>query len=374
MQEQTHDPLRHIVFISLPEDLDFSIEDFTIDPHIPLPVEPPPGKDAFSLEELSWEMILSGILKVLAYEPGDPHAAYYRRFAKAVRPSLTEELSETGVFKAKQGEYDLAEEIFLALIGLEPENPAHLLNLAVVYEERAKNYEKLGQEERAEEYRKNAAFTYNRLFLMEEGVPPAAYLNAGFFYAEQHDYATALTYLKRFLDHPEAPPSRKGKVRALVEEIEKHHLYDELFQQAYEAIKGGREEEGIDLIRQFLEVYPEVWNAWFLLGWALRRKERYGEALEAFSRAESLHPDDADTLNELAICLIEEGRIEEAEEALNRALRKAPENTKIISNLAIVALKQHRVEEARRLFQVVLEFAPDDPLALQYLKMLEDEV
>jgi hypothetical protein len=79
-----------IVFLSVPESLRGQIQaslehthecgdeheepEFSIDPAIPLPVELPPDETRLNIEELSWEMILSGMIRVLADDPDGEHA------------------------------------------------------------------------------------------------------------------------------------------------------------------------------------------------------------------------------------------------------------------------------------------------------------
>lgn len=49
-----------IVFIKISEDMKKEINGFVVNPDIPLPVENPDGK------ELSWEMIIAAMLKIMA--------------------------------------------------------------------------------------------------------------------------------------------------------------------------------------------------------------------------------------------------------------------------------------------------------------------
>ena len=74
-------PLESIVFITLPEDFQISKAAMHIDITIPLPVQLPIGSDKdakFDIKSLSEEMILAGILTVLAYDKENPNLNYYR--------------------------------------------------------------------------------------------------------------------------------------------------------------------------------------------------------------------------------------------------------------------------------------------------------
>ena len=51
---------------------------------------------------------------------------------KAVKPDILAELSEAGIVKARNKDWEIAEEIFKALSGLYPDAPEPLIDLAVM--------------------------------------------------------------------------------------------------------------------------------------------------------------------------------------------------------------------------------------------------
>ena len=148
---------------------------------------------------------------------------------------------------------------------------------------------------------------------------------------------------------------------------------DARFKAAYDLISNGEEEKGLDQIRMFLQNNPKVWNAWFMLGWGLRRIGRFEDGIQAFSKALEYGGDtNSDTYNEMAICHLETGNYEEAKKALLKALAIEPESTKIISNLGYVALREGNIADAQKYFTTVLEFDPDDKIAQTELAKLEN--
>ena len=132
------EPLHRIVFIDLPDVPDLRVGELALDPAIPLPLEIDQETNEIDREDITWEAIISGILKVLAYSPGHADAAYFRKFVCAARPDINKELTQAAIFKARNGDLDLAVELFLALIGLFPEDPQPAVNLALTYEERVR--------------------------------------------------------------------------------------------------------------------------------------------------------------------------------------------------------------------------------------------
>jgi len=141
--------LKRIHFLSVPESLRGKIDnlsqdcEFTINPDIPLPVEIPENDEKLNLEELNWEMIVSGMIHVISAEPGAYFPAengewlnYYRHFILALRPNILEELTEAAVLKARNFDFDSALEIFDGLRGVFPASPVVKLNKALAMEER----------------------------------------------------------------------------------------------------------------------------------------------------------------------------------------------------------------------------------------------
>ena len=364
------DRLENIIYIAVPENLERSIGEFQIDPDVMLPVESTTGTDRYDIHDLAWEQILAAMLKILAYAPEHEDAEYYRGFVLAVRPDIIDELTQTAILKARNREYDLAEEIFLALSGLQPGDQRPLVNLALLYEERSTTASAAGNESAAEDFAEQAFDVY-RTIMDSDDVLPEAHFNAGYFHLRQRSYDRARTHLEAYRQSGDDPDKVK-EVTGIIHEIDSQNLLDTLFKEAYDFIRLGREEEGVERIRTFLQSYPDVWNGWFLLGWGLRRLRRFAEARDAFERALETGPRQTDTLNELAICSLELNDFAKARLLLVEALGQEPENTKIISNLGIVALKTGNREEAEGYFRAVTELAPDDQVAQAYLEQLTD--
>jgi len=363
--------LSSVGFVSIKGTSQRQIGSFVLDPEILLPVEMPQGAGALPSSELSWEAIVAGALKVLAWDQENLHTDYYRRFVLAVKPDIRQEFTHLGILKARDGDAELAIEVFRALEGLFPDDAATLLNLALVYEERARQHEKRENEAGAEEYLGLAFEAYKRALAADPSEPTIHY-NLAYFYLHQRSFEKAREHLQVFIKTG-ADEKRLTEARRIVKEIDTQGLIDGLFKKAFDAIRMGREKEGIGYIEEFIESRPDFQNAWFLLGWAHRRLGEYAQGKEAFLKALGLGAPHADLLNELAICLMELGELAESQKRLLEALKIEPENTKVISNLGIVALKAGNRDDALGFFRTVLEYDPDDRIAARYLESLSEK-
>ena len=369
MSDSSHDALNQVVFISVPDEFQHHLSGLPIEPPAMLPVDTGGDPSRWRPEELTWEMILSGMLKVLAHRPEHDDVEYYRAFIGHVRPEMVTELSETGIIAARNENYEVAEEIFQALAGLAPDRVEGPVNLAIAYEQRAESLERIGEEERAQSFLDRAYQTYREI-LEREDLPADVHLNAGMFFAKIRSYDAAHRELLRFLDESD-DEDKTVHARRVVDEIESQNLLDRLFKEAFDYIRMGDEETGIARIREFLDRYPKAWNAWFLLGWGHRRRGEYAEAVEAFEKAVELGASNADTFNELAICRMELDEFEESRRHLVHALQIEPDNTKVMSNFGVLAMKLGDNDEARRYFAAVLELEPEDPVAARYIDYLD---
>ncbi|MDR2071567.1 MAG: tetratricopeptide repeat protein [Treponema sp.] len=349
--------------------------DFSIDPAIPIPVELPPGESALDLENLSWEMILAGMIRVVASaalrpaELDEEDIDYYRRFVLTVKPGIMGEFTEAAILKARNGDYNLALEIMAALEGIFPHAPEVVLNRALILEKRAEALEQAGREKEAEVQNTQAREAYRKLLSWNPPFPDA-FFNAGFFYMKQRNFDKARECFFAYI--PQADDSeKKNRAAFFLQEIENRGLDDEIFREAYDFIRMGETEQGLLKVKDFLQRHSDVWNGWFILGWALRKLGRWEDGAAAFRKALELGGDNSDTRNELAICLMEQKNYAAARKELEAALREEPENMKIISNLGVLAMRKGDNDEAAAFFRTVLELEPEDPIALQGLASLE---
>jgi tetratricopeptide (TPR) repeat protein len=395
-----------IVFLPVPDSLDSLNEElnaftrrqgeeehagnFTVDPSIPLPVELPEGDQspAELAEKLSWEMILSGMIRVISsghdeMKPG--WADYYRAFVLALKPEIYNEFTGAAIVKAQNGDFDMALEITGALEALCAPAPAPgvALNKALFLEGKAEALEQNGHADEAERVYSQAWETYENVLSLKPLLPDALF-NSGFFFMRRRDYARARECFSEYAILSDDSEKRE-KALALALEIKDRALDDTSFSEALDFIRRGEDGKALESIRDFLERHPKVWNGWFVLGWALRKLCRWKDGLEALRKAVELREmsgrsggaaagagvsNIAELRNETAICLMELGDLPAARKELETALREDPENVTIVSNLGVLAEKAGDHDSAAAFFRTVLDLAPDDPLAKAYFGKL----
>jgi len=371
-----HQPQYKLYYLQVPPELARELGSFRIDPSIPLPVEgrrsAGRAEEVPNLADLSWEQIIAAMLKVMAWERGHADFAYFRDFILAVKPEVWQELSATGIVKAQAKDFRLAEEIFLALEGLDPTHPRTLLNLALLYDDEAEALSQRGKSAEAEELLNHAQKKFSQALVSTPPLPDA-FFYAGFFHLKQKNLDRARGLLETFFELAKEDTKKITTARKALADAERQDRLDNLFKEAYDFILLGKEEEGITRLDEFLKEHPQVWNAWFLLGWARRRLRQWKPALEAFQTALDRGGDQVDTYNEMAICTMELGELPQARRLLEKALRLDSESTKIISNLGVLALRAGKPDEAVSFFETVLEYDPDDPVAPKMIAQIKQK-
>lgn len=359
-------PLDNIYYISIPEEFTGKFENLTIDKDIKLPIETENIAD-FKTDSLSWEMIISAMLKILAYDPEHKDIEYFREFVKSVRPNIVEELTNSAIFKSQAKDFQLAKEIFLAIQGLTINNDRNLLNLAVVYEAESDTLVLDEDNEYKIQLLEQAGRIYTEL-LNRDSVLTDVYFNAGYYFIKIREYEKGNLFLESFITYSDDEEKIK-KAQEVINHYKNLSGNEELFNEAYGLILNEREAEAITLLQNFIEE-NSVWNAWFLIGWANRRLSNFTEAVMALNRAIELNDSDSDTYNELAICHMESGNFIESQKALEKALAITPEDVKIISNMGILQLKMGNKNEASKFFETVLIYEPEDTIAKHYLDQI----
>ncbi len=360
--KQPNNTLQDLVFISLPSSMERNVGTFHIDPSIEIPVMLPEGKDSLESTEISIELLVAGMLKIVAFDPEHKNFAYYRDFILAVQPSAPEELNLAAISQEQKENYDFAEELFLAVNHLAPQSPTYI-NLATFYNKRASLDTSKGTS--YDFYQQKSMETLKEgVSIFEDDAPLLSEL--GFFHLYQGSVEIAKEYLDRYLLVAENGEKR-DHVQKIMGDIDNKLNNDKLLMQAYDHIQMAKEEEALTNLESYLQESPKVWNAWFLKGWALRRLQRFAEAEKAFLSCISLGESSSDIYNELAICALETGKKDLAKNYLNTAVDLDEQNITLLSNLAYLHLRDEELDEAREFLELARNIDEKDPVIVRLM-------
>lgn len=332
--------------------------------------------------KLTYEMIVAGLLYVFAYDRENRYFDYYKNLFLSMKKNAKNEIISIAIFQADNFEFGQSIHLLLALEGLFPDDSLVFLNLAQVYEKRMQFYLQSELLEDARQNEKLAESYYSEAIVTD---PPlaTAFFSAAFFYLSQKNYAKARTLFNTYINLETETNAqaayRKKKALQIIESINSQQLDDIAYADAIAFIKNDEDEKALSRIRDFLSEHPNVWNGWFVLGWALRKLERYDDAKKAFLTAiekgkeqdpDALEDAFSDISNELAICCLNLKQYDEAKNWLVSALEFDSENIKLLSNLGFVYYAMGNTEEAEGFFNTVLLLSPNDETAKAMLKKI----
>lgn len=362
------DKLRQIQYISVPESLKNELGSFKLDPKRKLPVQIKEGKNTLEKDDLTVENIVTGMLTIIAYDEGNPNFSYYKSFIEALEPALPEELNKAAIAKEQQKDYDFAEELFLAVYHLLPQS-ASCINLATLYSYMAVDAREKKDEEKEDEYLARAKATLKD-GLVRFGENEAILSELSSFEAYMGNLEEAKEFLERYLNVA-SEGERKQELKKVLKEINMQLENDEKFKEAYDFVMLNMPEKALESIDKFISANPDVWNGYFMRGWALRIAKRYDEAKEALLKCIKLGESNSDIYNELSICELEGGNRELAKTYLESAIDLDEENLSAISNLAVLNMMDGELDEARENLEKARYLAGDDSIVKNLIEEYE---
>ncbi len=361
--------LTDIRFLHLAEAFETKDASFTFDTSIPLPVQMPETSEEIAGDTgVSIAQIASGIIKILAYDPGNANKTYYKELLLALQPDIVHELQLAGAAKGDHGEIDFAIELYLAAVQLNPMIPELYVNLATLYSRQAKSAQDREETEKYDEWIRK------QLDILKKGLghlpsSPLLLSEYGLVHLFLGNDEIALEHLTQYLSSaPEG--EKKGIIEKQVSSLRQQVEDEKTIQQAFDEMQIGNEEQALILIDAFLEHNDGNWSGHFIRGWALRRTGRFEEGEQAFLKCLSLGANSPDIYNELSICALETGKRELSMNYLEIALELEENSITYITNLALLYMQDEMYNEAAELVIRGRSIDPEDPVLASLVRDL----
>jgi tetratricopeptide (TPR) repeat protein len=133
-------------------------------------------------------------------------------------------------------------------------------------------------------------------------------------------------------------------------------------------------ERGRRLLARALDLYPNNWSAYWILGMACRAAGYKDEAYEALSRAWAINPNQVDVGRELVLQCCINGRGMEAVQVSGKVLALKQEDAGLLSNHALALLLAGEVGRARFFAARATAAAPDNRAAQGVAQAIEDVI
>ncbi|PKL05701.1 MAG: hypothetical protein CVV53_08115, partial [Spirochaetae bacterium HGW-Spirochaetae-9] len=107
--ERAETALSSVVFVQLPNETLKALGISGLKGAATIPVQTPGPIARFDASMVNAESIVAGMLRVLAWQPDNKFADTYRTIVRSLRPGLLAELSDAGIAKAQEKEWEIAE-------------------------------------------------------------------------------------------------------------------------------------------------------------------------------------------------------------------------------------------------------------------------
>jgi predicted TPR repeat methyltransferase len=315
-------------------------------------------------------------------------------------------LKET-VEKHQAGQLDEAEDGYLKILGLEPDNREALFNysfllrsterqvqalpwlekLAVLEPENSEVLFSLGvllhQNDKLSEalvfYEKTLKLCPGHLEVLE---------NLGIIFKAQQNYKRAEFYFQQLLELAPDTPQFFSTLGVLYVEQGRFDKASSVFENLLSLTPDDPEvhynlgviysslgflEKAVISYQQAIELAPGYITAFFNLAIIKKQQGQFSEAISIFQHALTLDPDDPEIYYNLAIALTEAGKPEEAVRNYYQAIKVNPDYPEAWGNLGFLLVLKGRTDEAIDAFTRVVELADDHLSAKHMLAALKGE-
>ncbi|MEM0909998.1 MAG: tetratricopeptide repeat protein, partial [Pseudomonadota bacterium] len=123
----------------------------------------------------------------------------------------------------------------------------------------------------------------------------------------------------------------------------------------------------IEDAKALLDVYPDTFVVWNILGAAAAQIGNEALAESAFEKTIEIEPGFADGHNNLGNILLQQQKCEQAVSAFQQAIKRQPDNSNTLNNLALALLQSDKPSEALPVLQSALNINPDCATSFLYL-------
>jgi len=361
--------VKDVVFVSMEGKKDFLINDFPVREDVALPVLLEEGK-SFSIDDLTPENIISGMLKVITEDSENEHIDYYKDFIFSIEPGIEARLVNIAYEAEYALHFDDALEIYKVLYALKPDSLDHTLNIAICYDDYSNYLFSQGINSEAEKL-ENYSFQFFQKVEEFEDKDDRAYYYLGRFYLSRENIVRAGDYFGEFLKLTD-DQDKKKEVMELLRDLKTEGINDEIYQNAVWLVQSDKEEEALKVIDEFIKKYRSSWHGFFIKGLALRKLGNFLPAIDNFKKALELNPSSSDIFNELGVCYMNMGDFTKCRLNFVNALRINPDDLAVMYNLALASYKQGDKNEAVKYCNVIMELNPKDLEAKKLKSIIED--
>jgi len=130
--------------------------------------------------------------------------------------------------------------------------------------------------------------------------------------------------------------------------------------------------KGIENLKTVVQVNPNNWPAYWIMGKAYQAQGLSNDACDAFAGAYSIQKENADVAREYTFECLNVGRTAEAVELARTALQLRPQESGLKANLALCLLVDAQLDESLRMANDASQADPSDKITKTVKRMIEE--
>ncbi len=299
--------------------------------------------------------IVRGMIYLLGVDSNFKYKDEYIEFLYAVNPDIEKYINFEAIKFADEDKI-IESIIFLkALVLLNNKNTYYLFNYGLTLVKYVS--EKLTNKAKAQKvFKKESMTCFEEILNIDENFE-LAYYHLGFLYSDVKQFVKAKLSWEKYVELSE-DENLKVEINNMLLKIDNQAKYE----RGYEAVLGGRPQEGLSFLLDLEESYSEWWNLLFFIGLAYRQLLQYKEAIKYFEKVLELEENQLDTLAELGLCYAGITDYNKSIECFRKALEIGGDNNEILCNLAMAYMEKGDLIKASECLDKSLALNPEDEI------------
>lgn len=347
-----------VTFIELKDDAKLSIDGYSIEDDIPLPMITEELIDEIKEGNLEEEIKLTNIIDAIIYLMGIdkdfPYIENYKEIINTYDKNMEEYIFYKGIRFMDKEDYDNGAICFRTLKIINPENVNGLFNYSLALENIGKRYLSIEKEKQGIEFIKQATLELESILDIDDKYPLAYYkLGYHYRYFEQNLKAKLIWNKYLLLDKDEL---RLEEIRRELESIENSALVEAGM--TYLSIN-----QFDNALSSLLKLLPELKDWWqlnYLIAASYKGLNEYEKAIGYFEKALKENNMEAEVYNELGICHFYLGDIKKAIDVFTEGIKNIKDDYKLFFNRALGYLQLDNLEKGYKDVSIAVKLNPND--------------
>ncbi|MGL6106717.1 tetratricopeptide repeat protein [Romboutsia sp.] len=361
-----------LAFITIKNDGEFQIEGYNI-PNVGLDVPIKNDvlvkgiKEKTAQENINAMSIADAMIFIMGIDSKFKNNEEYKKFLNAFKDKVKVDLKAYMGYMSRKyfdiGEYTDSLIYLKAMITMNPNDVDGLYHYAIVCQEIAKQYQKDMDNEGMNNFLLEALLKLEMVTEIEPDFS-LAYYHLGYHYYNQGQYIKSRSIWNEAL--------KLGIDADLGAEIQENigkMDFKIQYEEGYNLVFQGRNEEGLEKLRPLEEDHSDWWNLLFMIGLAYKNMNEIEEAKKYFEKILIIKPHQVDAIVEIGLCEAATFNMERAIEHFETAA-KIKEDPEILCNLGMAYLNNGELDDAIYYIERAYELDPEDEITISCLKEL----